>query len=148
VSIGSQELSLTLRDWITDLAMVLFFFVAGLEIKREVTQGELRDPKQAALPVIAAFGGMIVPAAIFAMVNAGGSGSSSGGGVCASTTRDNIDAASSAMNTAGARRLKGLIRHRHYQGSRALKMALLAVSIAARGLLGIAGLRMGAGHEK
>ncbi len=75
VSIGSQELSLTLRDWINDLAMVLFFFVAGLEIKREVTQGELRDPKQAALPVIAAAGGMIAPAVIFAMLNAGGSGS-------------------------------------------------------------------------
>ena len=64
-----------MRDWINDLAMVLFFFVAGLEIKREVTQGELRDPKQAALPVIAAFGGMIAPAVIFAMLNAGGSGS-------------------------------------------------------------------------
>jgi NhaA family Na+:H+ antiporter len=62
VSIGSHDLTLTVRDWINDLAMVLFFFVAGLEIKREVTQGELRDPKQAALPVIAAFGGMIVPA--------------------------------------------------------------------------------------
>ena len=68
-------MSLTLRDWINDLAMVLFFFVAGLEIKREVTQGELRDPRQAALPVIAAFGGMIAPAVIFAMLNAGGSGS-------------------------------------------------------------------------
>ena len=55
--------------------MVLFFFVVGLEIKRELTEGELRDPRQAALPIIAAFGGMIVPAAIFAALNAGGEGS-------------------------------------------------------------------------
>ena len=52
----------------------LFFFVVGLEIKRELTQGELRDPRQAALPIIAAIGGMIVPASIFAVLNAGGDG--------------------------------------------------------------------------
>ena len=75
IAVGGHELTLTVRDWINDLAMVLFFFVAGLEIKREVTQGELRDPRQAALPVIAAVGGMIVPAMIFALLNAGGSGS-------------------------------------------------------------------------
>ncbi len=75
ISVGSHELTLTVRDWVNDLAMVLFFFVVGLEIKREVTQGELRDPKQAALPVIAAVGGMVVPALIFAAFNAGTSGS-------------------------------------------------------------------------
>jgi Na+:H+ antiporter, NhaA family len=74
IVVGSHELSLTVRDWINDLAMVLFFFVAGLEIKREVTQGELRDPRQAALPVIAALGGMVVPALFFVAFNAGGSG--------------------------------------------------------------------------
>jgi NhaA family Na+:H+ antiporter len=71
VGIGDNVLALDLRGWINDVAMVLFFFVAGLEIKREVTQGELRDPKQAALPIIAALGGMIVPAMIFTALNAG-----------------------------------------------------------------------------
>ncbi len=75
ITAGSHELSLTVREWVNDLAMVLFFFVVGLEIKRELTQGELRDPRQAALPVIAALGGMIVPALIFYSLNAGTSGS-------------------------------------------------------------------------
>ncbi len=75
LSIGGHVLDLTIREWINDLAMVLFFFVAGLEIKREVTQGELRDPKQAALPIVAAIGGMIVPATIYALLNSGTDGS-------------------------------------------------------------------------
>lgn len=70
-SIGDRVLDLTLREWVNDVGMVLFFFVAGLEIKRELTQGELRDPRQAALPIIAALGGMVVPAVIFAILNAG-----------------------------------------------------------------------------
>jgi NhaA family Na+:H+ antiporter len=55
--------------------MVLFFFVAGLEIKRELTQGELRDPKAAALPIVGALGGMVVPAIIYAVLNTSGDGS-------------------------------------------------------------------------
>jgi Na+:H+ antiporter, NhaA family len=74
VGIGDFEIALTLKEWINDAAMVLFFFVVGLEIKREVTHGELRDPRHAALPIIAAVGGMIVPAVIFAILNAGGDG--------------------------------------------------------------------------
>ena len=80
VGIGDHVLVLDLRGWINDVAMVLFFFVAGLEIKREVTQGELRDPKQTALPIIAALGGMAVPAVIFAMLN-GGTDTSRGWGI-------------------------------------------------------------------
>jgi NhaA family Na+:H+ antiporter len=68
------ELHLTLREWINDLAMALFFFVVALEIKRELVRGELRDPRAAALPAIAALGGMIVPAAIYTAFNAGGPG--------------------------------------------------------------------------
>ena len=68
---GPIALHLDLRGVINDLAMVLFFFVAGLEIKREITLGELRDPRQAALPIIAAFGGMVVPALLFTMLNLG-----------------------------------------------------------------------------
>ena len=79
IDVGGHLLELNLREWINDLAMVLFFFVVGLEIKREITEGELRDPRQAALPVIGAFGGMVVPAAIFALLNAGGEGASGWG---------------------------------------------------------------------
>lgn len=79
IDIGGHQLDLNLREWINDLGMVLFFFVVGLEIKREITEGELRDPRQAALPIIGAFGGMIVPAAIFALLNLGGEGSSGWG---------------------------------------------------------------------
>jgi NhaA family Na+:H+ antiporter len=79
IDIGGHLLELNLREWINDLGMVLFFFVVGLEIKREITEGELRDPRQAALPIIGAFGGMIVPAAFFALLNAGGEGSSGWG---------------------------------------------------------------------
>ena len=74
VDAGPIGLHLDLRGVINDIAMVLFFFVAGLEIKREITLGELRDPRQAALPIIAAFGGMIVPALIFTALNLGGEG--------------------------------------------------------------------------
>jgi len=74
IGIGDFEIALNIKEWINDAAMVVFFFVVGLEIKRELTQGELRDPRQAALPIIAAVGGMIVPATIYAMLNAGGSG--------------------------------------------------------------------------
>jgi NhaA family Na+:H+ antiporter len=74
IGIGDFSIDLTLKEWINDAAMVLFFFVVGLEIKRELTQGELRDPRQAALPIIAAFGGMIVPATIYTLLNAGGEG--------------------------------------------------------------------------
>jgi NhaA family Na+:H+ antiporter len=79
IEVGGRALDLNLREWINDLAMVLFFFVVGLEIKRELCEGELRDPRQAALPIIAAFGGMIVPATIFALLNAGGEGSAGWG---------------------------------------------------------------------
>ncbi len=74
IGIGDFEIALDLKEWINDAAMVLFFFVVGLEIKRELTQGELNDPRQAALPIIAALGGMIVPAGIYAILNAGGEG--------------------------------------------------------------------------
>jgi NhaA family Na+:H+ antiporter len=75
VALGDWELDLDLRDWINDGLMVLFFFVVGLEIKRELVEGELRDPRRAVLPVWAALGGMVVPALIYAAFNAGGEGS-------------------------------------------------------------------------
>ena len=63
---------LTIQEWINDAAMVIFFFVVGLEIKRELVVGELNDPRAAALPAIAALGGMILPALLFTAFNAGG----------------------------------------------------------------------------
>jgi Na+:H+ antiporter, NhaA family len=72
LSLGERELDLDLRDWINDGLMAVFFFVVGLEIKRELVEGELRDPRRAMLPVCAALGGMLVPAVIYAAFNVGG----------------------------------------------------------------------------
>ena len=64
----------SLKGWVNDALMVLFFFVIALEIKRELLHGELSSPRKAALPIAAAAGGMIVPALIFTAFNAGGDG--------------------------------------------------------------------------
>jgi NhaA family Na+:H+ antiporter len=66
---------LTLQAWVNDALMAVFFLLVGVEIKREAVHGDLRDLRAVALPVAAALGGMIVPAAIFAAVTAGGAGS-------------------------------------------------------------------------
>ena len=71
VRIGSIGLSKTVDHWINDGLMAVFFLLVGLEIKREVMEGALASAKQAALPVIAAFGGFVTPAAIYAAVNWG-----------------------------------------------------------------------------
>jgi NhaA family Na+:H+ antiporter len=71
-SLGSHDLELDLKHWVNDALMVAFFFVVGLEIKRELAQGELRDPRRAALPAIAALGGMVVPALLYVAVAGGG----------------------------------------------------------------------------
>jgi len=63
--IGGFELHNSLEHWINDGLMTLFFFVVGLEVKRELVLGDLRDPRAAALPLAAALGGMVVPAAIY-----------------------------------------------------------------------------------
>ena len=77
LTLGAGDWSITedLRNWINDALMALFFFVVGLEIKRELISGELRDRRAATLPAVAALGGMIVPAAIYAAIVAGGTGS-------------------------------------------------------------------------
>lgn len=62
------------QAFISEGLMSVFFFLVGLEIKREFIQGELRNPKSAALPIIAAFGGMITPAVIYTVINHGGAG--------------------------------------------------------------------------
>jgi NhaA family Na+:H+ antiporter len=65
------HLDLTLGAWAADGLLAIFFFVVGLELKRELVEGELRDPRRAALPVAAAVGGMVVPAVIYVAINAG-----------------------------------------------------------------------------
>jgi NhaA family Na+:H+ antiporter len=71
LDVGLETLALRLdaRHWVNDAAMAVFFFVVGLELKREFVDGELRRPRQAALPIFAAAGGMVVPAALYLVFN-------------------------------------------------------------------------------
>jgi NhaA family Na+:H+ antiporter len=71
VSLGQWKLDHSLAHWVNDGLMTIFFFVVGLEIKRELVLGELRDPRQAALPIVAAVGGMLAPAAIYYLLQHG-----------------------------------------------------------------------------
>lgn len=75
VGIGRWAISQDIRHWINDGAMSLFFLVVGLEIKRELVSGELRDRRAATLPAIAAVGGMIVPALLYLAITLGGAAS-------------------------------------------------------------------------
>lgn len=72
IASGSFVITHTIHHWINDGLMAFFFFVVGLEIKREVLVGELADKRQAILPIAAAIGGMIVPAAIYVLLNRSG----------------------------------------------------------------------------
>ena len=113
VALGDRRLDLDLRHWINDGLMALFFFVVGLEIKRELVDGELRDPRKAALPACAALGGMVAPALIYAAFNAGGEGSD-GWGIPMAT---DIAMAVGVLSLMGSR------------VSASLKLFLLALSI-------------------
>lgn len=74
IDLGIFDVSEDLQHWVNDALMVVFFFVVGLEIKREALHGELAGARRAALPIAAAAGGMIVPALIYTAFNAGGDG--------------------------------------------------------------------------
>ncbi|MFD7081634.1 Na+/H+ antiporter NhaA [Streptomyces sp. NPDC002181] len=82
---ASLGLDLSLQHWAADGLLAIFFFVAGIELKRELVAGDLRDPKAAALPVIAAVCGMAVPALVYVLVNTAGGGSMDGWAVPTAT---------------------------------------------------------------
>ncbi|HMO58127.1 MAG TPA: Na+/H+ antiporter NhaA [Roseiflexaceae bacterium] len=79
ISVGPFELRENVLHWINDGLMALFFFVVGLELKREAIVGELANPRNAILPIVAAIGGAAIPALIYVALNAGGPGSAGWG---------------------------------------------------------------------
>ncbi|SCG68983.1 Na+/H+ antiporter NhaA [Micromonospora halophytica] len=76
---ASLHLDLSLATWAADGLLAIFFFVAGLELKREFVAGDLRDPRRAAVPVAAAVGGVVVPALIYTAIAAGAGGGAARG---------------------------------------------------------------------
>jgi Na+/H+ antiporter NhaA len=86
VSLGAAELSMDLHHWVNDAVMALFFFVIGLEVRREISVGELRDPRSAVIPVVAGLGGMVVPALLFLLLNPSGPQSAGWGVVIGTDT--------------------------------------------------------------
>lgn len=72
ISLDGRALARDIKDWINDALLPLFFFVIGMEIKRELLRGQLSNWKDAALPVFAALGGMLAPALAYLLLNAGG----------------------------------------------------------------------------
>ena len=83
---GSLEAVRSVKEWINDGLMTLFFFLVALELKREVVLGELGHPRVAALSVAAAVGGMLVPAAVYLLLQSGQSGAAGWGTVMATDT--------------------------------------------------------------
>lgn len=86
VRLGGAELSLSLLHWLNDGLMAFFFFVVGLEVKRELVLGELADRRRAMVPIMAAIMGLIVPALIYIFINRGGEATSAWGMVISSDT--------------------------------------------------------------
>lgn len=74
IDLGPLTVSKSLEHWVNEALMTIFFFVVALEVKRELVHGHLSDPRRAALPLIAALGGMVVPVILFLALNADGPG--------------------------------------------------------------------------
>ena len=85
LGINNFGLKLSILHWINDALMAIFFFFVTLEIKREFIQGELSNIKQALLPIIAAVGGMVVPALIYVFINLGDSSTLNGWAIPSAT---------------------------------------------------------------
>jgi NhaA family Na+:H+ antiporter len=105
ISMGGAAFSLSIHHWINELLMAAFFFIMGLELKRELLVGELSSFKQALLPIMAAIGGMVVPALFYVAVNASTPGVS-GWGIPMAT---DIAFAIGALSLLGARVPKNLV---------------------------------------
>jgi len=86
IQVGSLEFTRSLREWINDALMTLFFFLVALELKRELVLGELRNPRMAALSIAAALGGMLVPVALYLTLQWGHRGQHGWGTVMATDT--------------------------------------------------------------
>jgi Na+/H+ antiporter NhaA len=86
IRLGSEGISLDLRHWVNEGLMTFFFLVVGLEAKREIDTGELRERRRLAIPVVAAAGGITVPIAIYLAFNAGGAGAHGWGAAMSTDT--------------------------------------------------------------
>src|SRR3954447_767175 len=86
INVGSGGISMDLRHWVNEGLMTFFFLVVGLEAKRELDTGELRERQRLAIPVFAALGGMLVPVLIFTAFNAGGDGAHAWGAAMSTDT--------------------------------------------------------------
>ena len=86
ISLGGSGIALDLRHWVNEGLMTFFFLVVGLEAKRELDLGQLRERRRIALPVVAALGGMAVPVAIYLAFNAGGPGAHGWGAAMSTDT--------------------------------------------------------------
>ncbi len=86
IRVGGHGLSADLRHWVNSGLMTFFFLVVGLEAKRELDLGELRDRRRLAVPVIAGLGGVVVPIVVYLAINAGGSGSRGWGAAMSTDT--------------------------------------------------------------
>jgi Na+/H+ antiporter NhaA len=86
IQIGTSGISADLRHWVNEGLMTFFFLVVGLEAKRELDMGELRERRRLAIPVLAAIGGMVVPISIYLAFNAGGAGAGGWGAAMSTDT--------------------------------------------------------------
>ena len=86
IRLGSEGISLDLRHWVNEGLMTFFFLVVGLEAKREIDTGELRERRRLAIPVVAAVGGISLPIAIYLAFNAGGAGADGWGAAMSTDT--------------------------------------------------------------
>ena len=86
ITLGGLEFSRSLKHWVNDGLMTIFFFVIALELKRQMVLGELRELRQAALPAAAAVGGMVVPAVVFLLLVGDGAGANGWGTVMSTDT--------------------------------------------------------------
>src|SRR4051794_8631463 len=86
VRLGDSGISHSLRQWVNEGLMTFYFLVVGLEAKRELDQGQLRERRRLAIPVVAALGGMAVPVAIYLVLNAGSDGAHGWGAAMSTDT--------------------------------------------------------------